>query len=55
MAHAKADDEKPVRIRQRDTGGIREIAAEQWKKDGKALRAEGFVLVDENDQPLPEA
>lgn len=49
-----ADSDTLCRIRQRDTGAIREITEAQWKKDSKALRAEGFIRVDDDDQPLPD-
>jgi hypothetical protein len=58
---SSAENPKPsaetaiVRIRQCDTGGIRELPEAQWRKDEKTLRAEGFIPVDANDQPLAEA
>lgn len=51
---ATAPMAEPVRIRQRDTGAIREIAPDVWLKDGDALRHQGYVRVNANDQPAPD-
>jgi hypothetical protein len=51
---AHDDPDATCRIRQRDTGAVRVMPSAQWHKDEKTLRAQGFVPVDEDDQPLPD-
>jgi uncharacterized protein (UPF0276 family) len=53
----KADESEPTggcRIRQRDTGAVRELTRAQWKKEKATLEKEGYVLVDTHDQPVAD-
>jgi len=37
-----------------DTGETRTVTQEQWRENGKALKAEGFVRVDEDGNVVEE-
>lgn len=46
--------EKLHTIKNTATGETKEITQEEWRTNGKQLRAEGWVRVDDDGEPVPE-
>lgn len=46
--------QKPFKIVNPETGEEREITVAEWRTQGRALRAEGFVSVEDEEEEVEE-